>query len=322
MIGSVVALTGGVGGAKLARGLVELLSPDSLRFVVNVGDDFQHLGLHISPDLDTLLYTLSGESDMDRGWGRREETWNFLDAVKLYGGEDWFMLGDRDLSTHVLRSAALAQGAPLTEVCARLGQALGVQHAMLPVTDDPLRTIICTPEGRLAFQHYFVRERCAPVVTGFAFDGAENATLSSEVASALADPGLGAVFVCPSNPFVSIDPILAVPGMREALARIAAPVIAVSPIIDGAAIKGPTAKMMEELGVPRSADAVARHYGARRDGGLLDGFVLDQCDAELADTITGMGMEVRIAQTLMRTLGDRIDLGRHVLAFAADHARS
>lgn len=313
--GHVVALTGGVGGAKLARGLVERLAPEALRFVVNVGDDFEHLGLHVSPDLDTLLYTLSGESDTERGWGRRGESWQFLDALRAYEGPDWFALGDRDLATHVLRSHGLADGARLTEVTARLGAALGVSHAMLPVTDDPLRTVIETPDGPLAFQHYFVRERCAPAVTGFRFDGAGQARLTPEVRAALTDPELAGVVLCPSNPFVSIDPILAVAELREALAACPAPIVAVSPIIGGDAVKGPTAKMMDELGVPRSAAGVAAHYGVRSAGGLLDGFVLDATDAALEETLAATGLKVRVEQTLMRDLDDRIALATSVLDF-------
>jgi LPPG:FO 2-phospho-L-lactate transferase len=315
--GPIVALTGGVGGAKLARGLVARLAPEDLHFVVNVGDDFEHLGLHVSPDLDTLLYTLSGESDTERGWGRRGESWQFLDALRGYDGPDWFALGDRDLATHVLRTHALAEGARLTEVTARLATALGVRHAMLPVTDDPLRTVIETGGEALPFQHYFVRERCAPAVTGFRFDGAERARCTPEVRAALADPDLAGVVLCPSNPFVSIDPILAVAELRAALAACAAPIIAVSPIIGGDAVKGPTAKMMDELGVPRSAAGVAGHYGARSGGGLLDGFVLDATDAALQQDLETTGLAVRVEQTLMRDLDDRIALADAVLAFLA-----
>lgn len=313
----IVALTGGVGGAKLARGLIERLTPENLRFVVNVGDDFEHLGLHVSPDLDTLLYTLSGESDTERGWGRRGESWQFLDALRGYDGPDWFALGDRDLATHVLRTHALAEGARLTEVTARLGTALGVRHAMLPVTDDPLRTVIETGDAPLAFQHYFVRERCAPAVTGFRFEGAERARCTPEVRAALADPDLAGVVLCPSNPFVSIDPILAVAELRAALMACTAPIVAVSPIIGGDAVKGPTAKMMDELGVPRSAGGVAAHYGARSGGGLLDGFVLDATDAALRQDLEATGLAVRVEQTLMRDLDDRIALADAVLAFLA-----
>lgn len=313
--GRIVALTGGVGGAKLGLGLTRVLDPGRLRFVVNTGDDFEHLGLHVSPDLDTLLYTLSGEANTETGWGRRGETWQFMDALGAYGGEQWFNLGDRDLATHVTRTRALADGATLTEVTARLGRALGVDHAMLPMSDDPVRTVVGTPAGELAFQHYFVRERCAPVVTGVRFDGAETARPSGAVLEALTDPGLAGVVICPSNPFLSVDPILAVPGLRAALRDCRAPIVAVSPIVDGLAIKGPTAKMMDELGVPRTATAVAAHYGARADGGLLDGFLLDASDTGRLDEVRALGLAADAAQSVMVTLDDRIALARAVLAF-------
>ena len=311
----VVALTGGVGGAKLARGLVERLGAEDLVFVVNVGDDFEHLGLHVSPDLDTLLYTLSDEANPELGWGRRDESWQFIDALARYGGPTWFRLGDRDLATHVTRTQALAAGRTLTEVTAELGRALGIRHAMLPVTDDPLRTVVETAEGPLAFQHYFVRERCAPAVTGFRFDGSDEARPSAAVLAALADPALDGVVICPSNPFVSVDPILAVPGMRDALGAVSAPIVAVSPIIGGDALKGPAAKMMDELGVPRSTDAVAAHYGARRDGGLLDGFVIDRVDAALEGRVDALGLRAHVTNTVMQSLDDRMALADAVLAF-------
>jgi LPPG:FO 2-phospho-L-lactate transferase len=312
----IVAITGGVGGAKLGLGLTRILDAARLDFVVNTGDDFEHHGLHVSPDLDTLLYTLSGEADAERGWGRRGETWNFLDALRAYGGEDWFSLGDRDLATHVLRTEALRRGETLTAVTARLGAALGVGPRMLPMSDDPVRTVIGTADGKLAFQHYFVRERCEPAVTGFRFEGAERARLPEAVREALAAPDLDAVVICPSNPFVSVDPVLAVPGMRAALAACAAPVVAVSPIVDGLAIKGPTAKMMDELGVPRTATAVAAHYGARADGGILDGFLLDASDAQRTAEVRALGLVADAAPSVMVTLDDRIALARAVLAFA------
>lgn len=321
MSATIVAVTGGVGGAKLALGLDRELPKGALSCVVNVGDDFDHLGLRVCPDLDTLLYTLSGEANETLGWGRREESWNFLDALSRYGGEDWFRLGDRDLSTHVLRTAALASGESLTAVMARLASALGVASRILPVTDDPLRTVVDTDDGALAFQHYFVRERCEPSVRGFRFEGAETATLSAPVADALRAPDLGAVVLCPSNPFVSIDPVLATPGMRDALRGVAAPVIAVSPLVGGDAVKGPTAKMMDELGVPRSAAAVAAHYGTRRNGGdgILDAFVVDEVDAAEAPAIEALGLDVLVAPTLMRTLEDRTGLARRLVDHFVDH---
>jgi LPPG:FO 2-phospho-L-lactate transferase len=305
-----VAITGGVGGAKLALGLIQLLGPDEIAFVVNTGDDFEHLGLHISPDIDTLVYTLSGQSNTEAGWGRRGETWQFMQALKLFGGETWFNLGDLDLAMHVERSQRLRRGASLTDVTRELASALGVKHTILPMSDAPVRTMIGTANGELAFQHYFVRDRCAPAVTGFRFDGAANAKLTAQIETALGDPRLAGVIICPSNPFVSVDPVLAVPGLRERLARIRAPVVAISPIVAGTAIKGPTAKMMTELNIPNDAVAVARHYR-----GLVDGFVLDSQDAALESAVAALGVATVVTQTVMLTLADRQQLAADVLRF-------
>ena len=315
----IVALTGGVGGAKLGLGLAQLLGPDALRFVVNTGDDFEHLGLHISPDLDTLLYTLSDEANPETGWGRRNESWQFMDALRQLDGEAWFNLGDRDLATHVTRTHMLAAGSTLTEATAFLGARMGIAHAMLPMSDDPVRTMVATADGELAFQHYFVRERCAPAVTGFRFAGIEDARPSAAVTAALTDPALTGIVICPSNPFVSVDPILSLPGMRALLAAAPCPIVAVSPIVGGMAIKGPTAKMMDELGVPRTAAAVARHYGD-----FLDGFLLDETDRDQRAAVGALGPATDVAQSVMVTLPDRIALARSVLAFLdrlAEHPR-
>lgn len=301
----ILAITGGVGGAKLALGLSHLLGPEEVAFAVNTGDDFQHLGLEICPDLDTLTYTLAGVANPETGWGRRDETWNFLDTLKTLGGEAWFQLGDKDLALHVTRSRLLDQGIRRTEVTAAIGQALGVRHRMLPMSDDAVRTTVHTAEGALSFQHYFVRDRCAPAVTGFEFHGAQDARPSPEILAWLETAD--GVVICPSNPFVSVDPMLSIPGMRRALTGASAPVIAVSPIVGGAALKGPAAKMMRELSLPATADQVAGHYE-----GLLDGFVLDEQDAHLAQQVD---VPTIVAQTVMLTLRDRIDLAQTVLDF-------
>ena len=305
-----VAITGGVGGAKLALGLIQLLGPDEIAFIVNTGDDFEHLGLHISPDIDTLVYTLSGQSNTEAGWGRRGETWQFMKALKQFGGESWFNLGDLDLAMHVERTQRLRRGASLTDVTRDLAASLGVKHAILPMSDAPVRTMIGTAEGELAFQHYFVRDRCAPAVTGFRFDGATKATPTSQIEAALADPQLAGVIICPSNPFVSVDPVLAVPGLRERMGRIRAPIVAISPIVAGTAIKGPTAKMMTELNIPNDAVAVARHYR-----GLVDGFVLDSQDSALESAVAALGIATVVTQTVMLTLADRQQLADDVLRF-------
>ena len=300
-----LALTGGVGGAKLALGLSRLLGPEKLAFAVNTGDDFEHLGLHISPDLDTLTYTLAGENNPKTGWGRRNETWQFMSALEALGGETWFRLGDKDLALHVLRTQMLRQGATLTEAAARAAAGLGVVHRILPMTDDQVRTLVHTDRGWLAFQHYFVRDRCQPRAKGFAFAGASQAAPNPAILAALED--CQGIVLCPSNPFVSIDPILAVRGMREALRRCSAPLIAVSPIVAGAAIKGPTAKMMRELKLPVAGRQVAEHYGD-----LLDGFLLDERDASQRSAIE---VPTSVAQSVMISLDDRVRLAEAVLGF-------
>lgn len=307
-----VALCGGVGGAKLALGLMHILPPDDLSLIVNTGDDFTHLGLHISPDLDTVMYTLAGLANEQQGWGRAGETWQFMGALRALGGEDWFQLGDLDLAVHVERTRRLAAGETLSQVTRGFFAALGVGARVMPMSDDPVATIIHTPDGPLAFQHYFVRDKCEPEVTGFSFADSEQAQPAPGVLAALGDPDLGCIVICPSNPFVSIDPILAVPGLRAAIQAARAPVIAVSPIVGGRAIKGPTAKMMRELGVPQTAQSVAAHYG-----GLLDGFILDATDAALAADLSASGLACATAQSVMRSLQDRVELARFVLDFAA-----
>ncbi len=307
-----VALCGGVGGAKLALGLSHILPGENLTLIVNTGDDFTHLGLHISPDLDTVMYTLAGLSNAQQGWGRAGETWQFMAALRRLGGEDWFQLGDLDLATHVERTRRLAAGQTLSHITRDLFAALDVGARVLPMSDEQVATIIHTADGPLAFQHYFVRDKCAPKVTGFSFAGSEQAAPAPGVLQALGDPDLDCIILCPSNPFVSIDPILAVPGMRAALKAARAPVIAVSPIVGGRAIKGPTAKMMQELGVPQTAMAVAAHYD-----GLLNGFILDDTDAGLAPELAATGLACHTAQSVMHTLQDRVKLARSVLDFAA-----
>ena len=310
----ILALAGGVGGAKLAAGLQTALdTPADLLTVVNTGDDFEHLGLHISPDLDTVTYTLSGRANPETGWGLAGETWRFLDALAALGGEDWFRLGDRDLATHVERTRRLRAGETLSRVTSDLSGRLGAPSRIAPMCDEPVRTVVETGAGDLPFQEYFVRRACEPAVRGLRFEGARSARMSAAFAAALADPDLEAVVVCPSNPYLSVDPILAVPGAREALARCAAPVVAVSPIVGGRAIKGPAAKIMRELGVEASAAVVADRY---RD--LLDGFVLDETDRALARAIesAGAGVRVRVERTVMHTGEDRVRLAAKVLEFA------
>jgi LPPG:FO 2-phospho-L-lactate transferase len=304
---SVIALCGGVGGAKLALGLYRVLAPDRLIVAVNTGDDFTHLGLHVSPDLDTVMYTLAGLSNTETGWGRCQESWSFMAALEALGGESWFRLGDGDLATHVERTRRLAAGESLTAVAADFAQRLGIQARLLPMSDDPVRTLIHTADGVLPFQHYFVRLHAEPVARGFSFEGAERARPNSALLAALAAPELELVVICPSNPYLSVDPILALPDLRAALARAQVPVVAVSPIIGGAAVKGPTAKIMAELGVPRTQAAIARHYE-----GLIDGLVIDEADTGEAGDVT---LPLEITATRMASLEDREALARRVLAF-------
>lgn len=308
MTGRVVALSGGVGGAKLALGLARVLGEDELVVVANTGDDFVHLGLAISPDVDTLLYTLAGLADPVRGWGLRDETWNFMAALERLGGDTWFRLGDADLALHVERTRRLAAGATLTEVTDALRRRLDIGARVLPMSDDPVRTRLRTDAGWLDFQDYFVRHRCEPVIREIAFEGARVAAASPAVLEALRDPALRAVVVCPSNPLLSVGPMLAIQALRTALIDSPAPVVAVSPVIAGAAVKGPTAKLLRELGHESSAAAVARAYLD-----FVDVFVADEADAA---TAVPPGMRLVTAPTLMASLEDRERLARAVLAAA------
>ena len=306
--GSVLALSGGIGGAKLVLGLYRILPPGALTVVANTGDDFEHLGLSISPDLDTLLYTLAGIDNAETGWGRREETWSFMAALETLGGETWFKLGDGDLAIHIERTRRLAAGESLSSITDDLRQRLMITARLLPMTDDRVRTRLRTEEGWLDFQDYFVRQGASPVVHEIYYAGASAAQANSDFLAALADENLEMVVICPSNPFLSIDPILSLPGVRAALRACRAPVVAVSPIIGGNAVKGPTAKIMAELGVPVCAVAVARHYAD-----ILDIYVADEADT---DEFGEFGIPVRLTRTLMRTLEDRDALARAVLAAA------
>ncbi len=307
---NVLALSGGVGGAKLALGLAHLLPPENLTVVANTGDDFTHLGLRICPDIDTVIYTLSDLADKERGWGRAGETWNFMAALSRLGSENWFNLGDSDLAMHIHRTERLKQGATLSEVTAEIASTLGIKATVIPMTDDPVATIVETPDGPLAFQHYFVRERCQPSVTGFRFEGIEAADPAPIFTKHL-ENSLDLILVTPSNPFVSIEPILSLPGVRDKIAKSSTPVIAVSPIVGGKAIKGPAAKMMAELGMPASALEVARAY---RD--VIDGFVIDVDDEAQVAEIEAIGMNVLVTNTVMNDLDDRITLARDCCDFA------
>lgn len=304
---SVVALCGGVGGAKLALGLERLIGGD-LTVIVNTGDDFEHLGLHVSPDIDTVLYTLGSLSDIERGWGRANETWNFMESLGGLGGETWFRLGDRDLAMHIERTRALRAGTSLTDFTTAMARRLEIASRILPMSDDRVETMVITPDGPLPFQRYFVGLQCAPVVKRLEFRNAERAAASEQALAALKDPNLAAVIVCPSNPYLSVDPILAISDIRSALERVTAPIVAISPLIGGQAVKGPTAKIMTELGISADSISIARHYG------LVDGLIIDETDRSDADKID---MPVHVTSTWMRSLEDRDRLAADCLDFAA-----
>lgn len=306
---TVLAVSGGVGGAKVALGLERVVPAGELAVLVNTGDDFTHLGLRICPDLDTLLYTLGGVVHLGQGWGRAEESFGFMDELRRQGGPDWFLLGDRDLVLHVERTRRLAAGERLTALTAEFAQRFGVRSRLLPMSDSPVATLLDTEAGELEFQHYFVRLRCTPAVRALRFAGAAQARPTEELLNVLHSKALQAVILCPSNPYLSIDPILAVPGLRAALRASQVPIIAVSPLISGRAVKGPTAKIMQELGVEASPSSIAAHYS-----GLIDGLIIDRADAADARALS---VPVACTDTLMSTLADRERVAAVALEFAA-----
>jgi LPPG:FO 2-phospho-L-lactate transferase len=305
----VLALAGGVGGAKLADGLSRQLG-DRLTVLVNTGDDFEHMGLHVSPDLDTVMYTLAGIANPETGWGLAGETWNFIEQARRLGGPDWFLLGDRDLATHVLRTERLRRGNTLTAITLDLCEALGISSKILPMTDDRVRTRVHSAGRVLDFQHYFVREKCAVPVDKLSFDGAAEARFNVALDELEQGGDPVAVVICPSNPYLSIAPMLALPGLNDWIKRVPVVRIAVSPIIGGQAVKGPAAKIMRELGIPPSAQSIALHYYD-----LIDGLVFDEVDRNLAGVISEQGIPFLCTQTYMRNAQDRVALAKDCLAF-------
>jgi LPPG:FO 2-phospho-L-lactate transferase len=293
-----------------------VLPPRSLTLIVNTGDDFEHLGLRISPDLDSVMYALGGLDNRETGWGRADETWNFMTTLQELGGEAWFRLGDRDLAVHVLRTLQLRGGVPLSAVTRLLCARLGIRHRIVPMSDAPVRTRVRTDRGELAFQDYFVKLRCRPRVRGFRFAGSRGARVPPALQRVLRAGAVRAAVICPSNPYVSIAPILSVPRIRAWITRRAFPVVAVSPIIGGAAVKGPAAKMMRELGSAPGALGIVRHYGGR-----VDGWVIDRKDAKLAGAIEREGKAVLVTDTLMDRREKSVALARSVVAFAQALAR-
>ena len=300
-----LALAGGVGGAKLALGLSKILPPSGLSIVVNTGDDEEFHGMHVSPDVDTVMYTLAGLSNPETGWGITGETFRTLERLKAFGADTWFNLGDKDLATHIRRTDLLRQGYTLSEVTESLRKALGVAHPIVPMSDDSVRTMLMTDIGELAMQTWFVRHRCEPAVSAIRFDGADDAQPAPEFARALRESD--ALAFCPSNPFVSVAPILAVPGVRDAIRNFKGMRVAVSPIVGGQAIKGPAAKMMGELDIESSCVGVASQYQ-----GLCDVFVLDDVDSDRSEDIEALGMRASVTNTMMIVDADKVRLAKYI----------
>ena len=301
----VLALAGGVGGAKLALGLSRVLSPDELTIVVNTGDDEEFYGLHVSPDLDTVMYTLGGVSNPETGWGMVDETFQALEGLKVYGADAWFGLGDKDLATHIRRTDMLRDGHSLSEVTRSLSTALGIRHPIVPMSNDRVRTKVTTELGELAFQEYFVKLRCEPIVKSLRFEGADAASPAPAFSQALEQSG--AIVFCPSNPFVSVAPILAVPGVSNGIREFGGLRVGVSPIIGGKALKGPAAKMLEEFGHDVSCVGVAARYV-----GLCDVFIIDNEDRADGPMIEELGMRVEVTDTIMNTEEDKVRLAKFI----------
>ena len=310
MSGHVLALSGGVGGAKLAAGLAAVLPPEQLTIAVNTGDDFEHLGLTICPDIDSVVYALAGLNDTVRGWGVADETWQAMAMLRALDAPDWFNLGDRDLGMHLARSARLRAGECLSEATEALTRALGITHKVVPMSDAPVRTQVETDAGWLDFQHWFVGEQCRPEVRGIRFAGLPAAP-SPGLADALARPDLAAIVICPSNPFVSVDPILALEGVKADLGGRKVPIVAVSPLVGGQAIKGPLAKMLAERGLDCNNLAIADHYS-----GMIDHLLIDHADGAQAHEVRARGVAVTVSATVMCTAVDRARLAREALSAA------
>ena len=306
-----LALSGGIGGAKLVLGLSHVLAPEQLSVVANTGDDFQHFGLTVCPDIDTLIYTLSGLGNKKLGWGREDESWNFMAACAELGMDTWFRLGDRDLALHLYRTQRLAAGAKLTQITAELCERLGIRVRIIPMSDLPAPTVVFTDRGELSFQEYFVRHRCAPEIHEIEYRGSNAAAISPLFAQSLRDPDLRALIICPSNPFLSVQPILSLPAVKETLRQAGKPVIVVSPIVAGEALKGPTAGIMRQLNMNCDVRAIAEYYAD-----IADGIIIDSKDSDYTDAITATGIRVHSCNIVMQTLEDRIDLAREALRFS------
>lgn len=314
----ILALAGGVGGARLANGLAAILAPNELTVAVNTGDDFEHIGLTVCPDIDTVTYTLAGRNDRTRGWGLTDETWSFMEELKSLGGPDWFALGDRDLAKHVWRTARLKAGESLSEITSDFARRQGIGSAIVPMSDQAVRTMIESDQGELSFQDYFVRLRCEPTFLDIRFAGADQAEIAPGLAATLSAPALQAIIICPSNPILSLGPMLAITAIRNALKARRVPCIAVSPFIGGEAIKGPAAKILRELGQEPGAQALLTPYA-----GIVDGILCDAADPAANRQIAGV--KIVATDTLMADDAGQKRLAREALAFAAsfhtDHGR-
>lgn len=306
---NVVAVAGGVGGSKLVNGLAQVIKPENLFIIANTADDFSHLSLSISPDLDTIMYTLAGINNRATGWGLEGETWQTMDALARLNGPVWFKLGDSDIATHLLRTQWLQNGYPLSWVTAQLCRRLNIKSTLMPMTDDAVRTIVHTDQGKLAFQEYFVRWQCQPTVQRLEFEGAENAAVSRDILSAIRMADV--IVFAPSNPLLSIDPVLALSSLRRLIAAAQAPKVAVSPIIGGQAVKGPAAKIMQELSMDVSPVGVAAHLSD-----VLTHFVFDDADEIHEQRVAGLGLQTYLTDTFMRSTDDQARLARETLAFA------
>lgn len=313
MKGHVLALSGGVGGAKLVAGLAKILEPENLTIVVNTGDDFEHLGLTICPDIDSVVYSIAGLNDLERGWGMAGESWQAMRSLQALGEEDWFNLGDRDLGMHLARSWRLRTGETLSNVTSRLTRAMGIQHLIAPMSDAPFRTQLVTEAGTLDFQRYFVRERCQPIVSKICFECSCGAPPSPALDAALQSPDLRLVIICPSNPYLSVDPILALEGVRATLEALPVPIVVVSPLVGRRALKGPLAKLMTELGSDVSNFTIAKHYA-----GLADHMIIDHTDEHDAEVLESLGVLVTTAATVMRNPQDQEQLARVTLSIGYD----
>ena len=305
-------LSGGVGGAKLVLGLASILQPQNLHVIANTGDDFEHLGLPICPDIDTLIYSLAGLANPNTGWGQRHETWDFMAAMEALGGEAWFRLGDRDLAMHVKRRDLRAAGLSLSKATNQLARELGVAVNILPMSDNPVRTFVDTAAGELSFQDYFVRKQAQPAATAIHYRGADKAEAGKDALAALQMPELTGIIISPSNPWLSIAPILAAGGIEFTIKNQRVPVTAVSPIVAGKAIKGPAAKLMRELGITTGIMGIAEYY---KD--LIDGLVIDTQDAEQQTAVEALGIKVATTDTIMNDLTDKTRLAQFVADFTA-----